>query len=328
MSKILICFLMILVGACKQSTKTPDPVLAPIVKLKVPNLAKDSAYAYVAAQVAFGPRVPGTAAHKSCGDWIAAKCRSYGASVIEQRFPGETHTGIKFEARNIIAAYNPSIKPRIIIAAHWDTRFKADHDPDKNKLTQAVMGANDGGSGVGILIELARQMQANPIPNLGVDLIFFDAEDQGGEGSDDGESDDWCLGAQYWAKNKHVNGYAAKYAILLDMVGARGPRFTKDGTSMTYAPKLVDKVWSLAQRMGYGNYFINENSAAIIDDHYFINRLAGIPMIDIIDRPTNSTFFPHWHTTNDQLAVIDRDALKAVGQVMLAVIYREANGEF
>lgn len=314
--------------ACKHEPKKVETVVPPSVKLKVPVLSKDSAYAYVAAQVAYGPRVPGTAAHKLCGDWIIAKCKSFGAEVKEQKFSGQTYTGLKFDARNIIASYNPSSKPRIIIAAHWDTRFQADHDPEKNNQNKPVLGADDGGSGVGLLLEIARQLQANPISNLGIDLIFFDAEDQGGEGAEGGDTNDWSLGAQYWSKNKHVAGYQAKYGILFDMVGGKGPRFAKEGTSVRHASALVDKVWALAQRMGYGNYFVNENTSETVDDHYFINTVAGIPMIDIINNPPGGKFPAHWHTIHDDMTNIDPDALKAAGQVVLAVIYREANGEF
>ncbi|MEO5583403.1 MAG: M28 family peptidase [Saprospiraceae bacterium] len=313
--------------SCKNDNKKPVPTNEPpVVRLNVPAIAKDSAYAYVKAQVDFGARVPGTPAHILCGDWIVAKCKSFGAEVIEQPFDGQTYTGIKFKARNIIASYQPAIKKRILLAAHWDTRFESDHDPDKTKQKKPVMGADDGASGVGILLEVARQIQLNPMPNLGIDLLFLDAEDQGSDGGT-GE-DDWCLGAQYWSKNKHIPGYKAKYGILLDMVGARSPRYTKDGTSVNFAPDLVDKVWTLAQRMGYGNSFVNDHSSAITDDHLYINKLAGIPMIDLINRPTNEKFPAHHHTTQDVLSVIDADALKATGQVVLAVIYREANGEF
>ncbi len=324
---ITVGLLLIGLYACKNETKKTE-MAVPAVKLKVPSLSKDSAYTYVAAQVAFGPRVPGTAAHKLCGDWIISKCKTFGATVIEQKFTGQTYTGLKFEARNIIASYNPAIKPRLIIAAHWDTRFRADHDPDKNNQNKPVMGADDGGSGVGLLLEIARQIQSNPIPNLGIDLIFFDAEDQGGEGTEGGDTNDWSLGSQFWSKNKHVAGYQAKYGILLDMVGAKAPRFAKEGTSVSHAPALVEKVWSLAQGMGYGNYFVNENSSPIIDDHYFVNLIAGIKMIDIINNPVGAKFPSHWHTIKDDMSVIDPDALKAAGQVVLAVIYREANGEF
>lgn len=307
----------------KKSTETTPPVQ--VVKLKVPAFNKDSAFSYVQKQVSFGPRVPGTPPHSLCGDWIIEKAKSLGANVIEQKFSGQTYTGIKFEARNIIASYHPQYKIRIIVAAHWDSRFEADHDPEKANRKKPVMGADDGASGVGILLELARQLQANPIPNMGVDLIFFDAEDQGGEGND---GDDWCLGSQYWSKNKHVGGYSAKFGILLDMVGAKVPRYTKDGTSVSNAGTILDKVWNLAQKMGYGNSFVNESSPPLIDDHYFVTKISGIPMIDIINRPGNDHFVAHWHTVNDQLSQIDPETLKVTGQVVLAVIYREANGDF
>lgn len=313
----------LLLFSCKNEANITTP--APLAtKLKVPVFVKDSAYANVQAQVGFGPRVPGSEAHRKCGDWMVSRLKAFGARVTEQPFSGKTFSGISFQARNIIGSYNEKIKPRIILAAHWDTRFIADQDPViKNKNTP-LPGADDGASGVGVLLEIARQLQANPIPNLGIDLIFFDAEDQGGEGS---EAEAWCLGAQYWATHKHIAGYQAKYGILLDMVGGRSPRFTKEGTSVQYAPAIVDKVWALAQRMGYGNYFVNETSPPIIDDHYFINRMANIPMIDIINRPTNNGFVAHWHTLEDKIENIDPESLKATGQVVLAVIYREANGD-
>jgi Zn-dependent M28 family amino/carboxypeptidase len=322
---IIVIVLLVTWNACKNDAKKATGPEIPAVRLNVPAFNKDSAFVYIKAQVDFGARVPGTAAHQLCGDWIVSKCKEFGAEVIEQKFDGQTYTGLKFQARNIIASYNPSIKKRILLLAHWDSRFMSDHDADKSKRKNPVTGADDGASGVGVLLEVARQLQANPIPNLGVDLLITDAEDQGSEGGGD---DDWCLGTQYWSKNKHVPGYTAKFGILLDMVGARGPRFTKDGTSISYANDLLDKVWLLAQRMGYGNYYVNDNSSAIIDDHYYINKLTGIPTIDIVNRPTNDKFPAHHHTSQDAMAVIDADALKASGQVVLAVIYREANGEF
>lgn len=308
---------------CKNEANITTPAALP-VKLKVPVFDKDSAFAYIQTQVDFGPRVPGTEAHKCCGDWMVGRLKACGARVIEQPFTGKTFSGISFQARNIIASFNEKVRPRIILAAHWDTRFIADQDPEMKNKNTPLPGADDGGSGVGVLLEIARQLQANPIPNLGIDLLFFDAEDQGGEGSD---PESWCQGAQHWALHKHTAGYQAKYGILLDMVGGKSPRFTKEGTSVQYASAFVDKVWTLAQRMGYGNYFVNEVSPAIIDDHYFINRMTNIPMIDIINRPTNNEFVAHWHTLEDKIENIDREALKATGQVVLAVIYREANGD-
>lgn len=323
---VAVLFFVFILPGCRQNTTAPAS--PPVVRLKVPGFVKDSAFVFVKTQVEFGPRAPGSNGHKLCGDWIAAKARSYGARVIEQPFKAQTFSGIKFDARNIIASFNESIKPRILLAAHWDTRFIADQDSIISKKNTPVMGADDGASGVGVLLEIARQLQAHPIPNLGVDLIFFDAEDQGGDSESEDASETWCLGAQYWSRNKHVQGYQAKYGILLDMVGARSPRFTKESTSMRYAPAIMDKVWALAQNIGYGNYFVNENTPGITDDHYFVNYISRIPMIDIINRPANDRFVGHWHTTHDQLSNIDPDALRATGQVVLAVLYREANGDF
>lgn len=326
MTRITIIIFSLILFSCKNEKKIEETeVVAPMPKLKIPSFNKDSAYSFVQKQVSFGPRVPGTTGHKLCGEWIIEKAKSFGATVITQDFQGEAFNGTKFEAKNIIVSYNPVSKTRIILAAHWDTRIVADHDPDKSKQNQQVMGADDGASGVSVLLEIARQLQTNPIPNLGIDLIFFDAEDQGGEG---GDGSDWCLGAQYWARHKHAPNYQAKYGILLDMVGAKVPRYTREGASVTYASSLLDKVWSLAQKMGYGNSFVNENSPLVLDDHYFINKEAGIPMIDIINRPTNNNFVAHWHTVNDQIANIDPESLRFTGQVVLAVVYREANGEF
>lgn len=326
MTRLSLFILFLFLFSCKYEKKTAEPEIAtPVPKLKIPSFNKDSAFIYLQKQVSFGPRVPGTESHTRCGEWIIEKAKYFGANVITQDFPGEAFTGAKFQAKNIIAAYNPAAKTRIILAAHWDTRISADHDPDKTKRNQPVMGADDGASGVAVLLEVARQLQATPISNLGVDIIFFDAEDQGGEG---GDGTDWCLGSQYWARKKHVPNYQAKYGILLDMVGAKVPRYTKEGSSASYARGILDKVWDLAQKMGYGNSFVNESSPPIVDDHYYINKDAGIPMIDIINRPTNSNFVPHWHTVNDQIANIEPETLRFTGQVVLAVVYREANGEF
>ena len=160
-----------------------------------------------------------------------------------------------------------------------------------------------------------------------VDIVLFDAEDQGENG---GPETMWCLGSQHWSRNLHRSPYKPKWGILLDMAGAKNAHFTKDEVSRTHAPKVVDKVWKIAKERGYGNYFVDQNSGPLIDDHKFVNEIARIPMIDIINRPVNSRtgFGSYWHTHDDDMNVINKATLRAVGQTVLAAIYQEAAGTF
>lgn len=304
------------------STETP-----PKTKVRVPKFNKDSAYVFIEEQVAFGPRVPNTKEHQACRAWMVGKLKSFGADVIEQTVEAQAYTGVTLKGANIIGQYNPAAKKRVLLAAHWDTRHMSDHDEDENRRTEPVLGADDGGSGVGILLEIARQLQANPI-EMGVDIVFFDLEDHG-DGVQNAP-DTWCLGSQYWSRNPHVPNYKAKYGILLDMVGSENPRFTKEQISMRYAPKIMNKVWKLASGMGYGNFFVDTPGRQLTDDHVPVNQIAKIPMIDIINNPAGSQsgFMKHWHTSHDDMEHINKRSLKAVGQVVLATVYKEANGDF
>lgn len=300
----------------------------PKEKVPVPKFGQDSAYVFVERQLAFGPRVPNTDAHQQCRQWLADKLKSYGAKVIEQDFQPTAYTGEKLKATNIIAQFNPQATKRIVLGAHWDSRPFADSPINEERTDEPILGADDGGSGVAVLLEVARQLQAHPI-EMGVDLVLFDAEDYGESGGNRAET--YALGSQYWARNLHLSGkQLPKYGILLDMVGAAGARFPREYYSVQFAPRVVSKVWKLAQDMGYGNYFVNDEGGGITDDHYFVNTIAKIPMIDIINRQDNTQtgFGEHWHTHDDDMDIIDRRTLRAVGQVVLAVVYREANGEF
>ncbi len=322
---ILLTLAFLGTSSCKQekpqTTEPPTPKT-----VEVPKFERDSAYHFIEKQVEFGPRVTNTPEHTACKNWLVSRFKSFGAEVIEQNFKATAYNGTILNCTNIIAQYNPENKNRVLLAAHWDTRPVADYDPDEANHDKPIPGADDGGSGVGVLLEIARQLQLNPI-DLGVDIVLFDAEDYG---ESQGDYKTWCLGSQHWGKNLHKPGYRANFGILLDMVGAQNARFTMDETSMTYAPALMRKVWKLAQAMGYGNYFVSEQTQVLIDDHLFINQLTGIPTIDIINRPMNSeTGFGHyWHTLADDMSVIDRRTLRAVGQTVLAVVYRENNGVF
>lgn len=291
-----------------------------------PQFDADSAFLFVKRQVDFGPRVPNSAAHIECGNYLVSKLEEYGAQVIEQKTTLKTYDGIALNARNIIGVYNPDQEKRILLFAHWDTRPFADQDKDKTKRTQPIMGANDGASGVGVLLEIARQLNQLHV-EIGIDIIFFDAEDWGQPiyESNHVPGDWYCLGSQYWAKNPHTPNYRASFGILLDMVGASNATFYKEGYSVQYASNITEKVWTLASRLGFGSYFINKKGGYIIDDHVQVNQHHRAPSINIIQTSEDSThgFGNYWHTHNDNMDIIDRATLNAVGQTVMEVIYTE-----
>jgi hypothetical protein len=293
-----------------------------VPQIAIPDFSADSALLYVKKQVDFGPRVPNTPAHQKCAAWFVKEFKRHGLTVIEQPFEAKHYKGTTFKSVNIIAQYKPEATKRILLAAHWDSRFQADKDTrDKNR---PIDGADDGASGVGVLLEIARTLRANPM-DVGVDFILFDAEDQG---DDDGDEATWCLGSQYWAANLHQPGYSPYYAVLLDMVGAKGARFFKEGISMQVAPETVNKIWGLADKLGYKEYFVAATGPGITDDHKFVIQGARIPMIDIISTPNvtgEQVFGSYHHTHADNFSLIDKATLKAVGQTMTAFLYMNHN---
>ena len=319
-----------LITSCRQKPGNEAQKEAEQIKLAAatPFIA-DSAYAFIETQVKFGPRVPNTSAHVKCGDWMVKKLKSYGFEVIEQNFKPVTFDGKVLNARNIIGSYNPSATKRILLAAHWDARPFADKDSVRKE--QAIDAANDGGSGVGVLLEVARAIQsASQKPDIGVDIIFFDAEDWGEKDNMQPTQgkDFWCLGSQYWANNLHKPNYSAYFGILLDMVGAKGATFPKEGQSIQFAGSITNQIWDIAGRLGYGQYFLQQEGSGITDDHVYVNTIAKIPMVDILHQELNSnrTFGAFHHTHADNMSVIDKNTLKAVGQTVLQVVYQEADG--
>lgn len=296
-------------------------------KVKAPEFNADSAYQYIKSQVDFGPRVPNSKEHIACGDYLSEKLTSHGAQVINQRADVVAYDGTILKARNIIGSYKPENKKRVALFAHWDTRPWADNDKNEANHHTPILGANDGASGVGVLLEIARQIQAKQ-PEIGIDIILFDAEDYGTPQFYNGNRNEnsWCLGSQYWAQVPHVEGYNARFGILLDMVGGKNATFYKEGYSNQFAPSVVKKVWDTANQLGYGNFFINEKGAEITDDHLFVNRIAKLPSIDIVPFEIGneqSSFGSSWHTVDDNMDVIDKSTLKAVGQTVMEVIYNE-----
>jgi Zn-dependent M28 family amino/carboxypeptidase len=327
---MLFCFLLF---SCESSKKAPDKITPrkPRKALTVPSFNSDSAFAFIEDQLAFGPRVPNTPSHTLCAEYLLRKLKEYGAKVYLQPFSDIAYNGTRLYLRNIIGSYNPSANKRILLAAHWDTRPYADKDTEDRY--EPFDGANDGASGVAVLLEIARIFHTNDMPEVGVDLVFFDGEDYG-EHSDvkisplkDGLMQIWwCLGSQYWSLHPHVQNYSAYYGILLDMVGAKNARFYKEGGSMQFAPKVVRKVWKTARSLGYSNYFVDINSPGITDDHIFVNRDAHIPMISIVeyDPGSPSYYFPAYHhTRKDNIELIDKQTLQAVGETVLYTVYTE-----
>lgn len=318
-------FLLASCSGDKEKTTTP---VTPEKIVQVPVFNADSAYAFIQKQVDFGPRIPNTSAHRATGDYLVAQLKQYGATVVTQTFQATTFDGKKLDLRNIIASFNPDKPKRILLAAHWDTRPFSDKDKEKPNAT--FDGANDGASGVGVLLEIARLMKDMP-PTVGVDIIFFDGEDWGerhGQKSEapkpQGVYEWWCLGSQHWAQHKHKSNYTAYFGILLDMVGGKNARFAREGYSEEYAPSIVSKVWKTAARIGHANVFINQKQGGITDDHVFVNEFAKIPMIDIISYdPATGDFGDFHHTQQDNMDLISKETLLAVGQTVLQVVYHE-----
>jgi len=324
---IFLVGLVALMLACKgdREAKQEETVKAQVT---VPVFNADSAYQFIQQQVDFGPRVPNTEAHKEAGDYLVKNLKRFGAAVYEQSFTAQTYDGQKLNLRNIIGSFKPDETKRILLAAHWDTRPFSDKDPDQPN--GSFDGANDGGSGVGVLLEISRLISELP-PNVGVDVIFFDGEDWGERIElentvplPEGLNSWWCLGSQHWSKNKHKTGYSAYYGILVDMVGASRAQFYREKVSLQYAPKVVEVVWNTAERIGYSDYFVKQNAHEITDDHVFVNTLAKIPMIDIVEyKPETGYFGDYHHTQKDNISIISKETLKAVGATLAHVIYQE-----
>ena len=297
-----------------------------------PVFNADSAYAFTKAQCDFGPRNMNSRGHDLCGEWIVNKFREYGCKVTTQRANLTGYDGTTLRSCNIMASINPEATTRILLCAHWDSRPWADNDPDQSNWKKPIIAANDAASGIAVMLELARIINNGKAekalrPQLGVDFVCFDAEDSGTPQWADvpDDADSWALGAQYWSKNL-PQGYEARYGILLDMVGGVGAQFFQEGISLQYAPEIVKKVWRSAREVGFGSYFPKRMGGMVTDDHVPVNRYAKIPTIDIIPFYPDckqSGFGPTWHTLADNMENIDRNTLRAVGQTLVQVIYKE-----
>ena len=311
--------------ACKNKNAAPDETAEPAAVLTPVAFSADSALAYVEAQCAFGPRVPNSAAHRACGDWIVEKFRSFGLEVTQQEAVFTGWAGKRLDGRNLIASYRPKAEERVVLAAHWDCRPWADADPDSSRHREPVMGANDGASGVAVLLEMAR-LVGELQPQVGVDFVCFDAEDYGAPywGTPDPEGNDWCLGSQLWARQAAAQGYRARYGVLLDMVGGRDARFCYEGFSKRYAEAVMLRLWQTAESVGADHLFLPQDGSWATDDHLPMNQVAGIPTVDVVPYVgPQGGFGATWHTVNDTPENISKETLRLVGQTLLQLLSEE-----
>lgn len=324
---IILAIAPFLICCNSQTTQTANSNTQTNIELiKTPVFNADSAYDYTAKQVAFGPRVPTSKAHEGCAKYLAAKLKQLGADVTIQEGEVMLFDKNRVTCKNIIGQFNKANPNRVVLFSHWDSRPFADQDENISMRNVPIDGASDGASGVGVLLELARNL-GKESATIGVDIIFLDVEDYGQPQFSKlpPNEDSWCLGTQYWGKNIERNNYSPRFGILLDMVGAKDAMFYHEGYSMQYAPQVVEKVWKAASALGHGNRFVYENGGTITDDHVYVNQLTAIPTIDIIqyDPASNTSFGTYWHTHKDNMSIIDKNTLSAVGQTLMQVIYSE-----
>lgn len=314
---------MIAIGCKTDSSKNKQvETIEKTTRRKVPKFDQEKAFQNIEKQVSFGHRYPGTQAHKDLIKYLTTELTQYTDKVVTQDFTVDFLDEKGVNATNIIGIINPDRKKRILLCAHFDTRKIAEKDEDPEKQDDPILGADDGGSGVGVLLEIARLVKENGI-DIGVDFVLFDAEDNGLDG------EGWCLGSEYWAKKPHVANYKADFGILLDLVGAKNAEFGKEQSSLQSAKPYVDKIWKLAERMSFANYFMDFESGPVMDDHVNVINYRRIPMIDIINMSNQNgrKGFGHYHHTHkDNMDIIDKNTIRAVGKVVTATLYNYNNG--
>lgn len=315
---ILLCILALAVSSCN---KKEEDVIKPEYRIAEPSMNvefnPDNAFLQVEKQVSFGPRNPGSKGHAAALEYFSSELKKYADTVVMQNFsiPGYNE---QLNLTNIIAKFNPKASKRIFFAAHWDSRPRADEDKDSTKRNKPIPGANDGGSGVGILLELARILKSTPV-DYGIDIILLDGEDYGHSS----DLNNYCLGAKYFASTL-PNDYRPSFGILLDLVGDKEARFLKEGNSMVFAPDVANMVWQLAAKVN-ADMFIDSEGSPIYDDHIPLNQ-SGLKTIDIIDIDLVGASTPnprrnYWHTQSDDMRNISKETLGQVGRVLVRLVY-------
>jgi len=316
---IITIFGSVALNCSKKPPETQSSQISPqrhqqeIVQQSVPTFDSQRAFEYLKAQTNFGPRDPGSAGHQKCVLYLQTELQQYADALNLQPFTEQGYDGETLKLTNVIASFNLQATTRIFLMAHWDTRPRAEQDSDPKKHKQPILGANDGASGVAVLLELARNLKAHP-PAVGIDILLDDGEDYGKEG----DNKHYLLGAKYFVQHL-PQGFSPAFGILLDMVGDKELEIRKEQYSLKYAPEIVNLVWSTATELGI-EQFSNLTQNWVTDDHLPLNE-AGIKTIDLIDfdYPDESNRF--WHTTQDTPDKCSPESLGAVGSVLLHVIY-------
>lgn len=315
-----VIILLTAVTGCKSAGKGYNSSSTSVMtEVTVPVFSTDSAMSYLKAQTDMGPRVPGSEAHRRCGDYLVEQLLKFNPdTIIEQQVEVMAWNGDRLPLRNILVRFNTAVQSSpVLLLSHWDSRPWADAESDPAKASQPIDGANDGASGVAVLLEIARMASIHGTI-MPLDILLVDGEDYGSPEEHGGEESSWCLGTQAWLEsNPYAGTSTPRYAILLDMVGGQGSRFHREAVSNAYAPGIVDMVWNTAASLGLSDRFVNKPGGAVIDDHLYLNK-AGIPAVDIIECRNESTgsFNPTWHTLADTYENIDPAAISDTGRLV------------
>jgi hypothetical protein len=316
-----VCIALLCTAGCAQPPKDPSseqevgiPSPTPATS-RIPAFSGTRAYEYLKAQTAFGPRSPNSPGHAACLSYLVSTLKGFADQVRLQEFVQEGYDGEKLRLTNIVASYKPDAPARLLLCAHWDSRPRAEYDENRSRRNEPIHGANDGASGVGVLLELARLLKETP-PSVGVDLVLFDGEDYG----KNGDHALYLIGSRYFARNKPVD-YLPRFGILLDMVGDAFLDLPKEANSVKFAPDIVSMVWNTARELGISQ-FLEEKGEEILDDHIPLNE-AGIKTIDIIDFNYPDDTNRYWHTHQDTPEHCSPESLGAVGTVITHVVYRQ-----
>ncbi len=317
-TQLIISLLICAFLGCGNDTPKSKPVeeQKPVIQQSpVPAFDGKNAFRYLTAQTDFGPRAPNSAGHRNCLNYLQSEISKYADAVNLQSFTITGYNGEVLNLANVISSFNLNSTTRILLLAHWDTRPRADQEKDKKKQQKPILGANDGASGVAVLLEIARHLKSNP-PPIGVDILFVDGEDYGKER----DNKFYSLGARYFAKNLPP-GFTPAFGILVDMIGDKELQIFKDRYSLQQAPDVVDLVWKTAAELNISEFANEKHQGDIFDDHVPLNQ-AGIKTIDLIDFDYPDTSNSYWHTLQDTPDKCSAESLEAVGKVLMHVIYR------